>query len=192
MKRLKLIYKPLTANRWRDFEKLFSEHGVQNGCWCTYWRLSRENFHRHFGNGNKATLKKIVREGKVPGIIAYHKGTPVGWCSIAPREDFTVLDRSPTLKRIDDQPVWSIVCFFVARQYRRMGLSRKLLAAAIDYARKRGARIIEAYPVRGSIKPAAAKWELYTGVASTFARLGFVIASHRSKVRLMMRYYLDR
>lgn len=178
--------------RWRDFVSLFSEHGVQNGCWCMYWRVSRGCYHRHFGRGNKAAIKKIVMEGRVPGIIAYHKGKPVGWCSVAPREEFPSLDRSPTLKRIDDQPVWSITCFFIAKPYRGKGLNQLLIQAAIEYVRKHGGRIVEAYPVRSAKNPAVIKWELYTGMAGTFRRLGFKTVSRRSKIRSVMRHYFDR
>src|SRR5512139_679175 len=108
-----LTFKPLTPAEWPDFEQLFAEHGPQQGCWCMYWRVRREDCQRQFGEGNKLAFKHIVEAGQVPGILAYHEGVPVGWCSIAPREHFPVLDRSPTLKRIDDQPVWAIVCFFV-------------------------------------------------------------------------------
>jgi len=146
-----LVFRPLTANEWPDFLILFEEHGPQNGCWCMYWRVKREDCHRQFGEGNKLAFKRIVDSGKVPGILAYLDRQPVGWCSIAPREQFSVLDRSLTLKRIDDQPVWSIVCFFVAKAYRRRGLTSILIQAAIEYARACGAEIIEAYPLKTEI-----------------------------------------
>jgi hypothetical protein len=109
-----LTFKPLTDKEWPDFLTLFEEHGPQQGCWCMYWRLKRAECQRQFGEGNKLAFKKIVDSGKVPGTLAYLDGQPVGWCSIAPREEFSVLDRSPTLKRIDDLPVWALVCFFLS------------------------------------------------------------------------------
>src|SRR5512135_1093941 len=108
-----LSYIPLTRDNWADLEALFSQRGVQNGCWCMYWRIPRQEFQRNYGQGNRLLVKGAVEAGKTPGILAYHEGRPVGWCSIAPREDFPVLRRSPTLRPIDDLPVWSIVCFFV-------------------------------------------------------------------------------
>ena len=102
-------FKPATAGTWPDLETLFSERGVQNGCWCMYWRIPRKDFQQNYGEGNKQALKKISEAGIVPGILAYHDGKPAGWCSVAPRADFSVLGRSPTLKPVDDQPVWSIV-----------------------------------------------------------------------------------
>lgn len=93
-----LAFKPLTAAEWPDFEQLFEEHGPPNGCWCMYWRIKRADCQRQFGDGNKLAFKKIVEAGNIPGILAYHDGQPVVWCSITPREEFSVLDRSPTLK----------------------------------------------------------------------------------------------
>ncbi|MBE0432590.1 GNAT family N-acetyltransferase [candidate division WOR-3 bacterium] len=134
-------------------------------------------------------MKRIVTTGRIPGIIAYDKQDPVGWCSIAPREDFPVLDRSPTLKRIDVQPVWSIVCLFITRAQRGKDLTHTLIRTAIKYAERNGAGIIEAYPIF-SAETTYAKWELYTGLVSTFDKLGFKVAAQRSRVRPIMRLYL--
>ena len=156
-----LTFNPVTPNKWADLETLFSEHGVQNGCWCMYWRIPRKEFQRNYGEGNKRLFKQVIQSGNVPGILAYHKRKPVGWCSIAPREDFPVVLRSRTLKPIDDQPVWSIVCFFVSEPYRKSGLSHLLIKAAINYAKKHGARIIEAYPVDVRAKSIQARGNLH-------------------------------
>ena len=67
--------------------------------------------------------------------------------SLGPREDFAKLRRSPIMKPVDDQPVWSIVCFFVDRDARGRGLAARMLRAAGAYAQSRGARLLEAYPV---------------------------------------------
>ena len=185
-----LTFKPLTENEWPDFVLLFEEHGPQNGCWCMYWRAKRADCQKQFGEGNKQAFKNIVENGKVPGILAYLDRHPVGWCSIAPREEFLVLDRSPTLKRIDDQPVWSIVCFFVAKAYRRRGLTSILIQAAIEYARERGAKIIEAYPLRTEITKCL-PYERFMGIESTFERAGFKVITRRSDRRPVMRYHMD-
>jgi len=143
-----LAYKPLTTAEWPDFVKLFEEHGIQDGCWCMYWRVKRADCQRHYGEGNKLAFKEIVDTGNIPGILAYLDRQPVGWCSIAPRETHLALERSPTLKRVDQQPVWSIVCFFVSKPYRRLGMTKQMIRAAIQYAYRNGAKIIEAYPLR--------------------------------------------
>src|SRR5512144_2624982 len=96
-----LTFSPVTSANWHDLERLFSERGVQNGCWCMYWREPRSEFSHNYGEGNRRLLKGITDSGGVPGILAYQGGMPVGWCSVAPRTDFSVLARAPTLKPVD-------------------------------------------------------------------------------------------
>lgn len=183
----KLEFHPVTAKRWRDLEKLFGERGACGGCWCMCWRLKRSQFEKQKGAGNKKALKRIVAAGEVPGLLAYAGREPVGWCSVAPREAFPVLENSRILKRVDDQPVWSASCFFVARPYRRQGLSVKLLRAAVAYAKKKGARMVEGYPVepKKSPMPDVFAW---TGLADAFRRAGFKEVLRRSPTRPIMRY----
>ena len=183
-----LNFKPLTMTEWTDFLALFEEHGPQQGCWCMYWRVKRAECQRQFGEGNKLAFKNIVEAGKVPGILAYLDRLPVGWCSIAPREEFPVLDRSPTLKRIDDQPVWAIVCSFIAKAYRRRSLTGILIQAAIEYAREHGAKIIEAYPLKTEITKLL-PYERFMGSESTFEQAGFKVITRRSERRPVMRYF---
>lgn len=183
--------KPVTIKEWNDFQLLFSEPGVQSGCWCMYWRIKRFEFNRQYGEANKQAMKKIIESGRVPGILAYLEGRPIGWCSVAPREEFPVLDRSPTLKRVDDESVWPIVCFFVSKQYRRRGLTTVLIEAAIEYAKENGARIVEAYPLipENTRYP---RYERYMGVRSTFEKAGFTEVIRRSGRRPVMRYYVKK
>ncbi len=116
-------------------------------------------FYRHSGSraprpegttqaqANRAELKALVESGKPPGLIGYHGRLPVGWVSLGPREDYAKLRRSQVMKPVDALPVWSIICFVVPSQYRGQGVARALLDGAIAYARKRGATLLEAYPV---------------------------------------------
>ena len=112
-----------------------------------WWRLRRSEFDQKKGAGTKRALKRLIARGQVPGLLAYAEGEPVGWCSVAPRKDYSALERSRILRRVDEEPVWSVVCFFVARPHRRKGVTHQLLTAAIEYAREHGAKIVEGYPV---------------------------------------------
>ncbi len=80
-------------------------------------------------------MKSLVDSGQVPGLIGYKDGRPIGWISLGPREDYRRLERSLVAKRVDDKPVWSIVCFFVDPKERGKGVMEALLKGAIDYAR---------------------------------------------------------
>jgi len=188
MSPLDLSFHPVIAQRWDDFETLFGPRGAVGGCWCMWFRLKRSEFDVQKGEGNKQAMRRIIDSGEIPGLLACNQEEPIGWCSVAPREAFPVLDRSPVLKRVDDQPVWSVVCFFIARPYRHQGVSLQLLQAALDYAQENGARIVEGYPVEPK-KGSTPEVFAYTGLVSMFLQLGFVEVARRSETRPLMRYY---
>ena len=177
---------PLTPDRWPDFESLLGESGGDEGCWCMWWRIPRDQWMRQRGDANRRAIRRIVESGEVPGILAYVDAKPVGWCSVAPREVFPTLNRSRSLGPVDDEPVWSIVCFYVAPEHRGSGLMAALLAGASDYAVSQGARIVEAYPREPKdLGPPQA----YMGVVPAFQRAGFVEVLRRSPKQPIMRYH---
>jgi GNAT superfamily N-acetyltransferase len=141
-----------------------------------------------FGQSAKASrvaaLERLVRNGEPTGVLAYLDGTPVGWCSVAPRESYQGLERYRALARIDDQPVWAVVCFFVDRRFRRRGLTLALLKAAAAYAHSAGAKIVEGYPVSPG-----ARLYTYMGSPSTFRSAGFRDVTPPGATRSFMRYF---
>jgi GNAT superfamily N-acetyltransferase len=183
---LTLDFHPLTLDRWADFETLFGERGACGGCWCMLWRLQRSVFDSQKGAGNREAMRSLVAAGEVPGILAYAGGEPVGWCAVAPRERYPALDRSRVLRRIDETPVWSVSCLFVARGYRKQGVSVQLLKAAVAWVGEQGGRVVEGYPVepKKDEVPAVFAW---TGLASAFRRAGFVECARGSETRPIMR-----
>jgi len=183
----KFSFYPVTKEKWNDFENLFGEKGACAGCWCMYWRLRRKEYDQLRGNGTKRKMKNLVNKGIIPGILAYEKDIPVGWCSIAPREDFPVLENSRVLKRVDEKPVWSAVCFFINKEYRKKGLSVELLNAAKLIVKKSRGRIIEGYPVEPKSGKTADVFA-WTGLASAFKKAGFKEVARRSETRPIMRY----
>jgi GNAT superfamily N-acetyltransferase len=182
-------FHPLTPERWTDFEKLFGPRGACAGCWCMYWHLTRTQYDEQQGELNRRNIKALVDSGNIPGILAYVDDEPVGWCSFGPREEFATLARSRILKPVDDQPVWSVVCFFVARKQRRHGLTIQLLNAAVEYATSKGATIIEGYPVEPKEGKAPDVF-VFTGLSSAFKQAGFKEVLRRSETRPIMRYYV--
>ena len=180
---------PLTAARWNDFEELFGPRGAYAGCWCMWWRLPRKEFEQSQGDKNKQSMKAIVESGRIPGLIAYVGDIPAGWCSVAPREHLAVLERSRVMKRLDDKPVWSFVCFFIKKEFRGRNLGLKLIQAAIDYVRSRGGTIIEAYPTipKGKILPPVSS---FMGLPEIFAKAGFKECTRPSDSRMIMRYFI--
>jgi GNAT superfamily N-acetyltransferase len=155
-----------------------------------WWRAKRSAWDRQKGDGNREALKAIVHAGEVPGLLAYASGQAVGWCAVQPREAYPALERSRILKRADEQPVWSITCFFVAKAFRRQGVTVRLLRAATEHARAHGARIVEGYPVapRQSSMPDV---YAFTGTVSAFRQAGFAEVLRRSETRPIMRYVIE-
>lgn len=185
----RIACKPLTSGRWKDFERLLGARGGWGGCWCMYWRLASTQFKTQTGEPNRTSMKRIVDQGEAPGILAYLDRKPIGWCAVAPRRNYARLEHSRVLKPIDDQPVWSVVCLLVDKQFRRRGVSVALLRAAAEHVRKKGGRIIEGYPVepRTCNMPDAFAW---TGIASAYCRAGFIEHARGSATRPIMRRVL--
>jgi len=151
------------------------------------WRLRRPQYEEQKGARNKAAFRKIVSDGPSPGVLACSGGESVGWCAVAPREVHARLENSRVLARVDDQPVWSITCFFVAKPFRRAGVSVKLLKAAVAHATALGAKIVEGYPVEPKKDPMPDVFA-WTGIASAFRKAGFKEVARRSPVRPLMRF----
>jgi GNAT superfamily N-acetyltransferase len=182
---------PLTQENWPDVETLFGSRGASGGCWCMWWKLRRSEYEKKKGTGNKRSFHNIVSKGEPTGVLAYLGANPVGWCAVAPREASPVLDRSRVLARVDDQLVWSVTCFYIARGHRRGGLTTALLKAAVAYAKKQGARIVEGYPqdpASGNMADAFA----WTGFASAFRKAGFKEVARRSATRPIMRSFVRK
>ena len=181
-------FQVLTPDRWADLEALFGPRGACAGCWEMWWRRPRSEFEREKGEGNRAAFRALVESGVVPGILAYVDGQPAGWCAVQPREAYPSLARSRTLQPVDDQPVWSVTCFFVARAHRHQGLTVRLLEQAVAHAAASGARIVEGYPVEPKTGNMPDAWA-WNGTAATFRHAGFEEVVRRSPTRpIMWRY----
>lgn len=188
---MRLAVHPLTPGRWPDLEAVFAARGCSEarGCWCMFYRTSGK-----LGSGEvrrsstKLALQALAAGDPPPGLIGYRGTTPVGWVSLGPREDFRKLARSPVMKPVDDQPVWSIVCFVVPAAYRRQGVARELLAGAVAWARGRGVELLEAYPLDHAA-PAQGSW---FGSKRMFDDAGFGEVARRRPDRPVVRLHLAR
>ena len=185
-----MTFEPLTQKNWGQFVELFGTKGACGNCWCMYYRRSKSDFQEgKIDNGNRDEMKKLVWESRPTGILAFYEEKAIAWCAFAPREDFSKLENSRVHKRIDDEPVWSIPCFFINKNFRRMGVSVELLKAVIKYAKSKAIAVIEAYPAIPTQEklPDAFAW---IGLYKSFERAGFKIVDRTSKNRPMVRYYL--
>jgi len=186
------ITRPLTPETWADLEELFGLPGgsIVRSCWCMAYRRTGKppglgGPPGSVGRASKQAMCDLVNSGVVPGLIGYLDGAPAGWISFGPREQYLKLRRSPVMKPVDDTPVWSVICSYVAKPYRSRGLQHQLLAAALEYARQSGARVLEAYPVDKAER--SHDDFMFFGSRSLYERAGFREVVWRSPTRLVMR-----
>ncbi len=180
-----LQFHPVTRERLPDLTRFSEQHGKFCYCSCMRWRMRSTEFHRSTKEGRVAALERLVRQDTPVGVLAYADGNPVGWCSIAPRETYGALERYRALPRLDDAPVWSVVCFFVDRHVRGQRVTLGLLKAAVEYAQSQGAKIIEGYPVEPG-----PRLYTYMGSPATFREAGFRDVTPAGQARQVMRYFV--
>lgn len=176
---------PATADRWDDLVQVFGDCSYGRKCWCAFWYLPNAEFKAGWGEANRAPLERLVKSGAEPGLLAYIDGDPAAWVGVAPRTDFDRLNRSKNFGPLDDQDVWAVNCFIVARRYRRQGLMQDLARAAADFAIGKGADGAEAYPVVPGSKTGAG--DLFLGTEAAFAAAGYVEVARPLPRRPVMR-----
>ena len=168
---------PLTSATWDALAALFREGGDPRWCWCQHWRLRSKDMAAAKVPQLRERLHDQALSPQPPGLVAFDGDRAVGWVSLGPRTDFERIERSRVIPRVDDRPVWSIVCIAVSSTARGRGVARTLLDAAVDHPPARGASMLEAYPVAVDagepIHPDAA----FTGTLPMFERAGFRIVA---------------
>ncbi|WP_037603413.1 GNAT family N-acetyltransferase [Streptacidiphilus rugosus] len=178
-----LEFLPVSPERGGDLERFSSRHGKFRYCSCMRWRMTSAEFKASDKEARVAALAALAEDGEPVGVLAYDDGEPVGWCAVAPREGFRGLERYRALARVDETPVWSVVCLFVDASARRQGLTTGLLRAAARYAVAAGAGVVEGYPVEPD-----ARLYTYMGSPAAFAAAGFHDVTPPGRERRVFRY----
>ncbi|MEJ6024215.1 GNAT family N-acetyltransferase [Ramlibacter sp. PS4R-6] len=184
--------KPLTAATWPDLEAVFNARGcsVARACWCMFYRKTGSTEwgtaeYAKIKEKNRKQLKALADGGEQVGLVGYEDGVPCGWISFGPREDFARLANSTIMKPVDDKPVWSVICFVVPSEFRKQGVARRLLDAAVAFCRKKKVKLLEGYPVD---KPGrAADSSMWFGAKSMFDDAGFQEIARRKSTRPVVR-----
>ena len=193
-----LAIHPLTAARWDDFVALFETDSICRMCWCIHHRLPAEIRRDTDSKSRKTAMAKIVKKGPPPGLLAYNNsGEAVGWIAIAPRPstpDWNVGRKASAAElpeHGEDDTIWAATCFFIRRDARGQGAVATLLEAGIAYAKKHGARLIEACPMaHGDAKRSPTG--LFVGPKRVFDRAGFATVIERRPGRPLMRLALKK
>jgi GNAT superfamily N-acetyltransferase len=166
-----VVVVPATPDRWDDVVTILGGSG-DKGCWCQAPRGRAVGYGTSEPGARRAALRAQLEEEPPAGMLAYVDGEVAGWCGFGPRPRLPRLEHSRTIPRVDDLPVWSILCFNIRVGYRRMGVASALLAGVVDHARRSGAPGLEAYP----IDPDGSRVDVgfgYVGLTPWFEKLGF-------------------
>ena len=185
---------PATADHWDDVVAVLGGSG-EKGCWCQAPRGLDTGPARHAPGGRRALLHAQLENDPPAGMLAYLDGEVAGWLGFGPRPSLPRLEHSRTIPKVDDQAVWSIVCFNIRVGYRRKGIAVALLDGVVDYARRSGAPGVEAYP----IDPGGGRVDAgfaFVGLTPMFERAGFEriveTAGHSAgRPRILMRRMFD-
>lgn len=186
--------KPLTSANFADLEAIFNARGcsVARNCWCMYYRKTGSSPWptKDLAKKNRTALASLADAGGHVGLIGYRDGVPVGWVSFGPREDFARLANSKVMGAVDEQRVWSIICFVVPSEYRKQGVARQMLDAAVAFCRKKKVKLVEAYPVDKAGRTADSN--MWFGAKSMFDAAGFEEVARRKPERPIVRLQLVR
>jgi GNAT superfamily N-acetyltransferase len=191
-----VVARPANEASWADLQAVFGTRGSAARCQCQRYKLRpRESFGSFPAEERAQRLREQTDcghpgPGPTSGLVGYLGGEPVGWCAVEPRPAFTHLlryHRVPWEGRSEDptdERIWAVTCFLTRAGHRRRGVSRALAVAAVGFARERGARAVEGYPITTT---SVISEELHVGTVRTFAAAGLVEVSRPTLRRVVMR-----
>ncbi|MFC1415023.1 GNAT family N-acetyltransferase [Streptacidiphilus sp. N1-12] len=188
---------PANEASWEDLRTVFGARGEAAMCQCQWFKV-RDVEWRGVPVDERARRLREQTSCDDPaarttsGLVAYLDGEPVGWCAVQPRTAYLRLlgARVPWTGRTEDKAddaVWSVTCFVTRKGFRHRGVSRALAAATVDFARKRGARAVEGYPIVTQPGQKFGWGELYVGSHGIFADAGYTEVSRPTPRRAVMR-----
>jgi GNAT superfamily N-acetyltransferase len=163
---------PVTRSNWDDFATLFESKGAPHYCWCTVYRDGKNRSNE----SKKASIAGLVERSTPIGVLAYRDDQAIGWCSVAPRENYLRLAKSRTMPRTTPlaTPTWAVLCFFILRSHRKSGVAQMLLDGAVEYALSHGAEVVEGFP-----HDTSGVSSTHRGHSAIFASCGFRLAGDR-------------
>lgn len=193
---VQITTRPATPVEWDDVQAALTGGGDGASCQCAWPVLANKAWNETTVDQRRELLRDELEAGPPPGLVAYVDGEAAGWIRIGPRTAQARTIRSRVVKNgsaepLDDDAVWAVTCFSVRKEHRRQGLNAALLEAAVAYARERGARVVEGYPLATDrMKPATNL--LFVGALSTFLAAGFREVARPTDTRVVVALDLAR
>ncbi|WP_456284910.1 GNAT family N-acetyltransferase [Microbacterium sp. JZ101] len=182
---------PATTAQWYDVQSALTGGGDGRSCQCMWPVLPNKEWQTTSVDERERMLRDEIDAGPPPGLVAYADGRAAGWVRVGPRPAQRRVLRSRIVKSgtqepLEDDGVWAITCFSIRREHRGQGITRALLDAAVDYARRNGARVLEAYPIDTGSGRETRSNDLYVGALSTFTNAGFEVIAHPTPSRAVV------
>ncbi len=183
---------PVDEACWADLQAIFGDRGDPARCRCQYYKDTAAEWRAGTAEERAERLRAQTAD-HATGLVAFLDGEPAGWCAVEPRTAYRRLLTSRLVwdgrdEDKADDGVWAVTCFVTRKGFRRRGVSAALAKAAADFARERGARAVEGYPI--AVAPGQqVAWpgELFVGTVGVFADAGFTEVSRPTARRVVMR-----
>ncbi len=193
--RLRIV--PANEAPFADVEAVFGTRGDPAHCWCQWYKIPGKDWRAVGDEGLHDRLAaQLAAPGAGPGLLAYDGETPVGWCAVEPRGAYPRLSNSTIAAAtpdadFDDDAVWAVTCFVVPRAHRKRGVGRALAEGAVDFARRHGARVVEAYAIDHLARPGIPAADLFHGTVTMFLSAGFTEVARPKADRAVMQLRFD-
>ena len=187
---------PANEASWDDLLAVLGSARCHGGpCFCQRFKIPWGEW-RASGADRRAELLRQQTNCDAPGaastcgLVAYQGDVPVGWCRVEPRSAYAWLGKTPWTGRDedpDDDSVWAVGCFLVRPDHRRRGITHVLSRETVEFARERGARAVEGYPM-DVVPGKTITWgEMHVGGVDGFLDAGFSVVARPSKRRVVVR-----
>jgi GNAT superfamily N-acetyltransferase len=188
---------PANEASWEDLRAIFGVRGYPAYCQCQRYKIGHYAWTEPTVAARMERLRQETRCGDpgarvTSGLVAYLDGEPVGWCAVEPRTAYPRLQTMPIPWKGRDEDkaddgVWAVTCFVTRAGFRRRGVTRGLVRATVAFARERGARALEGYPIITEPGKEITWGEVSVGSRGIFADAGFTEVSHPTLRRVVMR-----
>jgi GNAT superfamily N-acetyltransferase len=188
---------PANEVSWDDLRAVVgAARCFDNLCFCQRFKILTSQW-RSVSDEERAHRLRTQAECGYPdsdttsGLVGYLDDEPAAWCAVEPRPAYIRLTRQVTWAGRNedktDEGVWAVTCLVTRTPYRWQGFTYQMIAAAVEFARERGAHAVEGYGMLTEPGREITWGELHVGSRNAFAAAGFREVTRPTKRRVVMR-----